>query len=241
MMVGRTISYCISRSLRPFFSPVSFVNDSFLLSHLVTSVSLFRSKHMVALAEALRQAELHKKDLDLELEILEEAAEMVVKEEQEEQIKKQEGREDQMKESEEEDESSSSSEEDDDHDSSAAESEEEEQKGVTDGPAITCPCSQDLEHGESLIQELGDRLQEEEPRIREDVPQITIPSSSTAREKEGVVDRLRKIDDSQLLVALDGVKITDAASGTAQLEHRQRNVRILNAEELDSDDEDEAN
>ncbi|XP_060775237.1 protein SHQ1 homolog isoform X2 [Neoarius graeffei] len=219
--------------------PAYILNDLYITDYCVW-IQRVKSKHMVALAEALRQAELHKKDLDLELEILEEAAEMVVEEEQEEQIKE-EGQEDQMKESEEEDESSSSSEEDDDHDSSAAKSEEEEQKGVTDGPAITCPCSQDLEHGESLIQELGERLQEEEPRIREDVPQITIPSSSTAREKEGVVHRLRKIDDSQLLVALDGVKVTDAASGTAQLEHRQRNVRILNAEELDSDDEDEPN
>lgn len=197
---------------------------------------------MVALAEALRKAELHKNDLDLELQILEEAAEMVVEEEQEEQIKKQEQerQEEQMKESEEED-VSSSSEEEEDHDSSAAKSEEEEQKGVTDGPAMTCPCCQELEHGESLIQELGERLHEEELRIREDVPQITIPSSSTAREKEGVLERVRKIDDSQLPVALDGVKITTAASDTARLEHRQHSVRILNTEELDSDDEDEPN
>lgn len=197
---------------------------------------------MVTLAEALRKAELRKNDLDLELQLLEEAAELVIEEEQEEQIKK--GKQDdggeQTKECEEEDESSSSSsssEEEEDRDSSVSESEEEEEEGVS---AVTCPCSQGTEHGASLIQELGERL-EEELRIREDVPQITVPFSSTAREEVGEVEGVRKTDDSQLPGALDGVKITNAASDTARFRHRQGNIRILNTEELDSDDEDELN
>lgn len=204
-------------------------------------IFLFRSKHMVSLAEALRKAELHKNDLELELQILEEAAEMVVEEEFEEQGKT--GQEEQMKQCEDEEESSSSSssseEEEEyssseDHDSNGEE--EEEQKGVPDGLAMTCPCSQELEHGESLIPKVGERL-EEELRFREDVLQITVPSSSTVR--EGEVEGLRKTDDSQFPEAPDGIKIAKAASDTDLVEHRQYNIRILNTEELDSDDEDE--
>lgn len=174
---------------------------------------------MVALAEALSKAELSKNDLDLELQILEEAAEMVIDEEQEEQIMKM--AQEQTKECEEEDESGSSEEEED------PKSEEEERNGknIPDGPAMTCPCPQMLEHEESLIQEL---------RSGEDVPQITVPSSSTAGEEAGGVEGLRKTDDPQLPAALCGVK-----HDTAPLEHRQFDVRISNTEELDSDDEDE--
>ncbi|GAA6094158.1 protein SHQ1 homolog [Tachysurus ichikawai] len=207
------------------------------------STVAFRSKHMVALAEALRKAELHKNDMDLELQILEEAAELVVEEEREEGIKK--GQQEQTNQCE--DESSSSSEgeekysssEDHDNKSEEEEEEEEEQKGVPDGLAMTCPCSQELKHGESLIRELGERL-EEELRIRKDVPQITVQSSSTAREEKGEVERLRKTDDSQFPEAQDGIKIAKAASDTDLVEHRRCNVRILNTEELDSDDEDES-
>lgn len=183
---------------------------------------------MVALAEALREAKLHKNDLDLELQILEEAAEMVIQEEKEEQNKN--VVEGQTKGCEEEDESSSSEEEEE---YSSSSNEEEVDPGRS---------SQEREHGESLIQELGEKLKEE-LRIREDVPQITTLSSSTAGEgaREGEVERLRNTDDSQLPVGLDGVTVRNAASGTAQLEHQQRNVRIINAEELDSDDEDGLN
>lgn len=186
---------------------------------------------MVALAEALRKAELHKNDLDLELQILEEAAEMVIEEEKEGQNKN--GVEGQTKECEEEDESSSSSSSEEEEENSSSSSEEEVDHGRS---------SQEREHGESLIQELGEKL-EEELRIKEDVPQITALSSSTAGEgaREGEVERLRKTDDSQLPVGLDGVRVRNAASGTALLEHQQRNVRIINAEELDSDDEDGPN
>ncbi|KAK3574946.1 hypothetical protein QTP86_019723 [Hemibagrus guttatus] len=206
------------------------------------STVAFRSKHMVTLAEALRKAELHKNDLELELQILEEAAELVVEEECEEQVKK--GQQEQTKQCEDEDASSSSSEEEEenssseDHDSNSEKKEEEEQKGVPDGLAMTCSCSQELEHGESLIRELGERL-EEELTIREDVPQITVPSSSTVREEEGEVEGLRETDDSQFPEAPDGIKIAKAASDTDLVEHRQCNVRILNTEELDSDDEGE--
>ncbi|XP_053493005.1 protein SHQ1 homolog isoform X2 [Ictalurus furcatus] len=208
--------------------PAYILNDLYITDYCIW-IQRVKSKHMVALAEALSKAELNKNDLDLELQILEEAAEMVIDEEEEEQIMKM--AQEQTKECEEEDESSSSEEEED------PKSEEEEQNGknIPDGPAMTCPCSQMLEHEESLIQELGEKL-EEELRSREDVPQITVTSSSTAREEAGGVEGLRKTDDSQLPVALDGVK-----HDTALLEHHQFNVRILNTEELDSDDEDEPN
>lgn len=226
MIVGGTLSQYICRSLHPLFSPVCLCKKK-LRSHLVAFVSPFRSKHMVALAEALSKAELSKNDLDLELQILEEAAEMVIDEEQEEQIMKM--AQEQTKECEEEDESGSSEEEED------PKSEEEEQNGknIPDGPAMTCPCPQMLEHEESLIQELGEK-REEELRSGEDVPQITVPSSSTAGEEAGGVEGLRKTDDPQLPAALCGVK-----HDTAPLEHRQFDVRISNTEELDSDDEDE--
>lgn len=197
---------------------------------------------MVTLAEVLRKAELHKNDLDLELQILEQAAELVI--EEEEQIKK--GK--QKEECEEENESSSSSsssDEEGEYSNSSSEEEEvcdksveEELKGANHGPTVICPCSQEIEHGTNLIQELGKRL-EEELRIREDVPQITLPFSSTLR--EGEAEELRKTDESQLPGALDEVKITDAASDTTQFEHRQLNVHILHTEQLDSDDEDEPN
>lgn len=186
---------------------------------------------MVALAEALRKAELHKNNLDLELKLLEEAAEMVIEEEQAEQTnnREQEWGEVEMKECEEEDEFSSS-EEEEDIDSSVPKSEEEEQNGASAGPPVTCPSSQEPEHGERL---------KEEGMITEDMPQVTIPSSCTAG--QGEVEGLRKTNDSQLLVALGGVAITNPASSTALLEHQRRNVRILNTEELDSDDEEEPN
>lgn len=198
---------------------------------------------MVALAEALHKAKLHKNDLDLELQILEEAAEMVVEEEREKQKENKEQK--QTKPCKDKDKSSSSSSEEDDdysssedHDSqSEEEEEEEEQKEVTDGLAMTCPCSQELEHGESLIRELEERL-EEELRIREDVPQITIPSSSTAREEKREVEGLGTTDDFQLPEAPDEIKIAKAASDTDLVEHRQCRIRIMNTEELDSDDED---
>lgn len=247
--VGRTLSHCIYRPLHLVFSLVCLCKR-FFLSHLVAFVSPYRSKHMVALADALRKAELHKNDLDLELQLLEEAAELVIDEEQEELIKKgkQEGRKEQTKEYEEEDESSSSSTEEEEQDSSSSEEEEEhgscvpkrEEEEEQKGGLTICPCPQELEHGASLIQELGERL-EEELRIREDVPQIAVPSSSRARGAEGEVEGLRQSDDSQLPEALDRLKITNAASDTAPLAHRQRNVRILNPEGLDSDDEDEPN
>ncbi|MCI4375171.1 hypothetical protein PGIGA_G00106250 [Pangasianodon gigas] len=230
--------------------PAYILNDLYITDYCIW-IQRVKSKHMVALAEALRKAELHKNDLDLELQILEEAAELVIEEEQEEQLKKgeQDGGKAQTNECEEEDESSSieeeeessSSEEEEEPDSSVPKNAEEEQKGVPDGPATTCPCSQEHERGESLIQELGEKLQEEELRITEDMPQITVPSSSTAREEEGEMEGLRKTDDSQLPVPLDRVKITNAGSDTALLEHRLCNIRILNTEELDSDDEDEPN
>ncbi|KAI5108988.1 protein SHQ1-like, partial [Silurus meridionalis] len=196
--------------------PAYILNDLYITDYCVW-IQRVKSKHMVALAEALRKAELHKNDLDLELQILEEAAELVIEEEQEEQIKK------------EEENSSSSGDEEDDLDSSVPKSEEEERKRVPDEP-----WSQEHEHGENLIEQLGERL-EEELRIREDVSEIPIPSSSTEREREAEVEGLRKTVDSQLPVALDGVQIPKAASDA---EHRQRTVRILSTEELDSDDED---
>ncbi|KAF7711405.1 protein SHQ1 homolog [Silurus meridionalis] len=223
--------------------PAYILNDLYITDYCVW-IQRVKSKHMVALAEALRKAELHKNDLDLELQILEEAAELVIEEEQEEQIKsrkeEEEGVNKHMKECEEEGESNSSSEEEeenssssgdeeDDLDSSVPKSEEEERKRVPDEP-----WSQEHEHGENLIEQLGERL-EEELRIREDVSEIPIPSSSTEREREAEVEGLRKTVDSQLPVALDGVQIPKAASDA---EHRQRTVRILSTEELDSDDED---
>ncbi|KAI5619504.1 protein SHQ1-like [Silurus asotus] len=225
--------------------PAYILNDLYITDYCVW-IQRVKSKHMVALAEALRKAELHKNDLDLELQILEEAAELVIEEEQEEQIKsrkeeeEEEGVNKHMKECEEEGESNSSSEEEeenssssgdeeDDLDSSVPKSEEEEQKRVPDEP-----WSRGHEHGENLIEQLGERL-EEELRIREDVSEIPIPSSSTEREREAEVEGLRKTVDSQLPVALDGVQISKAASDA---EHRQRTVRILSTEELDSDDED---
>ncbi|XP_053353781.1 protein SHQ1 homolog [Clarias gariepinus] len=240
--------------------PAYILNDLYITDYCVW-IQRVKSKHLVALAEALHKAELQKNDLDLELEILEEAAELVVEEEKEERIKKEtpakeHEQENDSSSSEEEDECSSSeeeeectssedeeecssSEEGEQHGSSVPKSEDKEKK---DRPAaaVTCPCSQELKHEKIMIQELGERL-EEELRISQDVPQISVQSSSTARDGEGAVVGLRQTDSSQTSGALGEVGITDTASDTALLERRHCTIRVLNTEELDSDDEDEPN
>lgn len=218
--------------------PAYILNDLYITDYCVW-IQRVKSKHIVALAEALGKADLQKNDLDLELQILEDAAKLVVEEEHEERLKtknpKQPKDKDESSSSEDDEESSSS----EDHDSASEEAEEgEEQKSVLDGLAMTSPHSQELTHGESLIQELGERL-EVELRIREDMPQINVHSSGTVREEE--VEGLSKTDDSQLPEGLNEMKIAKAASNSDLIGHQLCNLRIVNTEDLDSDDEDETN
>ncbi|XP_072539317.1 protein SHQ1 homolog [Salminus brasiliensis] len=237
--------------------PAYILNDLYITDYCIW-IQRVKSKHVLALADPLRKAKLHKDHLDLELAILEQAAELVI-EEEEEQKKEQ---------KEEEDSSSSSSSEGEEEDSSSSEEEGEddddgggvllqcrdtqeqggEPKGVgfqpqpspgaqkTDAPATASPLPQEPRR---LIQELSERM-EEGLRIEEDVPQTSRASSSrgTRREAEG----LRETEKSLPSAVPTGGEITAAAAATTSralldTQSCRKPLRIVDTEELDSDDD----
>ncbi|KAL7891811.1 hypothetical protein AOLI_G00012870 [Acnodon oligacanthus] len=226
--------------------PAYILNDLYITDYCIW-IQRVKSKHVVALADPLRKAKLHKDHLDLELAILEEAAELVIKEEEEQ---KEEETSSSRSEGEEEDSSSSCSEgeEEDSNVPQFSDTQENggEPKGVgfqpepspgalkTDAPTTTSPLPQEAKR---LIQELSETM-EEGLRIEEDVPQTSRSSSSrdTEREAEG----LGETDEP---AAAAGGETAKAATSSALLETRPRKnpLRIVGAEVLDSDDEDETN
>ncbi|XP_017574074.1 protein SHQ1 homolog [Pygocentrus nattereri] len=236
--------------------PAYILNDLYITDYCIW-IQRVKSKHVVALADPLRKAKLHKDHLDLELAILEEAAELVIKEEEEQ---KEEETSSSSSEGEEKDSSSSSSEgEEEDSSSSSSEGEEEdssvpqlsdtqenggEPKGVgfqpepspgalkTGAPTTTSPRPQESKR---LIQELSERV-EEGLRIEEDVPQTSRSSSSrdTEREAEG----LGETDEP---AAAGETAKTGTSSALLETRPRKCPLRVIGAEELDSDDEDETN
>ncbi|XP_062852788.1 protein SHQ1 homolog [Trichomycterus rosablanca] len=223
--------------------PAYILNDLYITDYCIW-IQRVKSKHIVALAEALHKAELTKGDLDLEILILEQAAALTV--EEEEQMKSQKAkRKEQAEETEDEGDeegssscSSSSSEEEEELESSVCKS--EVQHDQVEKPNTAVPASSpslELQHEGRLIQELEERLKEE-LIIGEDVSQTRVSSGSTEAEGNREGERLRWTDNSP--PTLDGRK---AASSAALLELRSnRNpLRFVESEELDSDDEDQPN
>lgn len=204
---------------------------------------------MIALAEPLRKAKLHKNHLDLELELLEHAAELVVKEEEE--------REDDS-------DDTSSSEDDSEEDSKEEQADacavtqhEEHTEKLTEvrplEPGVSCevlkedagtdgrdsPLLVQLRSGEPrepgrMIKELGERL-EEGLRIEEDVPRATQSISCRNTEGESRGER----DNHQCAV---GTEREDRKAATSRelvdLCLQKNPIRVVTTDGLDSDDED---
>lgn len=209
-----------------------------------------RSKHMLALAESLHNAKLQKNHLDLELEILEQAAELVVKEEAEEE--------------EEEEDSSSGSDSEDEEESEEEQPEETQPVEKTENnqtglrpldPQVSCevlkvdavteasllcvelqPGGGEPREPRRLIEELGERL-EAGLTIQEDVPQERRSISSSNTEGEG--ERKSEGDYYHQCAADTERDATKAATSRELLDPcLQRNpLRIISNDELDSDDD----
>ncbi|XP_036427437.1 protein SHQ1 homolog [Colossoma macropomum] len=228
--------------------PAYILNDLYITDYCIW-IQRVKSKHVVALADPLRKAKLHKDHLDLELAILEEAAELVIKEEEQEEEETSSS----SSEGEEEDSSSSSSSssEGEEEDSSVPQFRDTQESGgepegvgfqpepspgalKTDVPATTSPLPQDSKR---LIQELSERM-EEGLRIEEDVPQTS--HSSSSRKTESEAEGLGETDEPATAA---GGETAKAATGGAVLETppRKNPLRIVDVGELDSDDEDEPN
>lgn len=192
---------------------------------------------MLALAEPLRNAKLQKNHLELELEILEQAAELVVKEEEDEE------------------ESSSGSDSDSEEEESEEEQSEEtqpEERTENDQtefrplePQVICEVLKEEALTEAsplrvesrrMIEELGERL-EEGLTIEEDVPLGR--RSISGRNTEGEGERKREGDYYHQCAAETERDATKAATSRELLDPcLQRNpLRIISTDELDSDDD----
>lgn len=231
--------------------PAYILNDLYITDYCIW-IQRVKSKHVITLAEPLRKAKLHKSHLDLELEILEHAAELVVKEEEE---------------GEDDDDDTSSSEDDSEEESEDTEEEQADACAVTQHeehtekltevrplePGVGCevlkenagtegrdsPLLVQLRSGEPhepgrMIEELGERLGEG-LRIEEDVPQPT--QSISCRNTEGESGGER--DDCQCAVGTEREERKTATSRELVDLCLQRNpIRIVTTNGLDSDDED---
>lgn len=202
---------------------------------------------MIALAEPLRKAKLQKSHLDLELELLEHAAELVVKEE--------EGEDDSDDESSSDDCSESEDSEEEQADASAVTQREEntekstevrplepgvsrevlKEDAVTDGKDVQLR-SGDGEPREPgrMMEELGERLGEG-LRIEEDVPRAT--QSVSRRNAEGESEGER--DGHRCALGTEREDGKTATSRELLDVCLQKNpLRIVTTDGLDSDDED---
>lgn len=205
--------------------PAYILNDLYITDYCIW-IQRVKSKHVLALAEPLNNAKLQKNHLDLELEIIEQAAELAVKEEEEKDT-----------ESDTDDSSSSSSDSDDEDDSDEDRPEKVEENKQTAfkahaGALTEASCVELQRGGGRLIEELGKRL-EEELTIEEDVPQERRSIS------EGEGERRREhYHPHAAETERDGTK---AATGKELLDLclQRKPLRILNTEELDSDDDDD--
>lgn len=188
---------------------------------------------MLALAEPLRNAKLQKNHLELELEILEQAAELALKDEEDEE------------------DSSSGSDSEEEEESEEEQPEERTENNQTGPlePQVICevlkeeamteasPLRVELQPGggepresRRMIEELGERL-EEGLTIEEDVPRGRRSISNTEGEREG--------DYYHRCAAETERDATKAATSRELLDPcLQRNpLRILSTDELDSDDD----
>lgn len=195
---------------------------------------------MLALAEPLRNAKLQKKHLELELEILEQAAELALKEEEDEEDSSS------GSDSEEEEES----EEEQPKETQPEERTENNQTGPLE-PQVICevlkeeamteasPLRIELQPGggepresRRMIEELGERL-EEGLTIEEDVPRGRRSISNTEGEREREGDYYHRC-------AAETERDAEKAATSRELLDPclQRNpLRIISTDELDSDDD----
>lgn len=194
---------------------------------------------MLALAEPLRNAKLQKNHLELELELLELAAELVVKEEEEE-----------------EEDSSSDSDSEEESEEEQPEETQPEERTENDQtefrplePQVICEVLKEEALTEAsplrvesrrMIEELGERL-EEGLTIEEDVPRgrRSISGSNTEGEGERERERKREGDYYHRCAAEMERDATKAATSRELLDPcLQRNpLRFISTDELDSDDD----
>ncbi|XP_056607399.1 protein SHQ1 homolog isoform X2 [Triplophysa dalaica] len=231
--------------------PAYILNDLYITDYCIW-IQGVKSKHVIALAEPLREAKLQKSHLDLELELLEHAAELVVKEEEEE-----EGEDDSDDDSSSDDDSEGEDTEEEQADPSAVTQHEGnterltevrplepgvsfevlKEDAVTDGrdsPPLMQLRSGVLCEPGRMIEELGERLGEE-LRIEEDVPQAT--QSISRRNTEG--ERGGERDHHQCVVGTEREERKTATSRELLDVCLQKNpLRIVTADGMDSDDED---
>ncbi|XP_073708676.1 protein SHQ1 homolog [Garra rufa] len=232
--------------------PAYILNDLYITDYCIW-IQRVKSKHVLALAESLHNAKLQKNHLDLELEILEQAAELAVKEEADE--------EDDDDEEEEEDSSSDSDSEDEEESESEEEQPEETQPEDNQmeprplEPQVSCEVLKEdavkeasllcveLQRGcgeprepRRLIEELGERL-EAGLMIQEDVPRERRSISGSNTEGEG--ERKSEGDYYHQCRAETERDATKAATSRELLDPcLQRNpLRIISNDELDSDDD----
>ncbi|XP_051986969.1 protein SHQ1 homolog isoform X2 [Xyrauchen texanus] len=226
--------------------PAYILNDLYITDYCVW-IQRVKSKHVVALAEPLRNSKLRKSHLELELGILEQAAELVVKEEED----------DSNSDNDSEEESEDSEEEQTDISTVSEHGERTENNQTRVRPlelqvscevlkkdAVTAASPLPVEHqhecGEQhepkrLIEELGVRL-EEGLRIKEDVPQARHAVSGSNTEGER-----KRGDDYHQFAAVVERDATNTATSRELLDPclKRNPVRIISTEELDSDDDDD--
>ncbi|KAK7155662.1 hypothetical protein R3I93_010342 [Phoxinus phoxinus] len=214
--------------------PAYILNDLYITDYCIW-IQRIKSKHVLALAEPLRNAKLQKKHLELELELLEQAAELVLKEEEDE-----------------EDSSSGSDSEEEESEEEQPEETQPEERTENDQteirplePQVICEVLKEEALTEAsplrvesrrMIEELGERL-EEGLTIEEDVPRGR--RSISASNTEGERERKREGDYYHRCAAETERDATKAATSRELLDPcLQRNpLRIISTDELDSDDD----
>ncbi|XP_016126599.1 protein SHQ1 homolog [Sinocyclocheilus grahami] len=229
--------------------PAYILNDLYITDYCIW-IQRVKSKHVLALAESLHNAKLQKNHLDLELEILEQAAELAMKEEEEEEEEEEEG------------DSSSGSDSEDEEESEEKQPEETQPEERTENnqtglrpfePQVSCevlkvdavteasllrvelqPGGGEPRQPRRLIEELGERL-EAGLTIQEDVPRErhSISGSNTEGERKSEGDYYHQC------AAETERDATKAATSSELLDPcLQRNpLRIISNDELDSDDD----
>ncbi|TRY82163.1 hypothetical protein DNTS_009470 [Danionella cerebrum] len=194
--------------------PAYILNDLYITDYCIW-IQRVKSKHVFALAETLHSAKLDKNHLDLELEILEQAAELAIKEEVD--GEDEDHSTDLVKE-----EVESEDDEDDSSCGGTSDDEQPEEQATSGNQAVS----------RRLIEESRERL-EEELSIQEDEPHSSCCSSEST---EG--ERLREGKHRRLCTA--ETEREDRAAGDSVEKCLQRNsIRIINSDQLDSDDEED--
>ncbi|XP_052456026.1 protein SHQ1 homolog [Carassius gibelio] len=215
--------------------PAYILNDLYITDYCIW-IQRVKSKHVLDLAESLHNAKLQKNHLDLELEILEQAAELAMKEEADEEEEEEEEEEDSS--------SGSDSEEEEESEEEQPEKTHPEEKMENNQTGLrTLETVVELQRGggesrepRQLIEELGERL-EAGLTIREDVPRERRSISSSNTEGEG--EKKSEGDYNHQRTAETVRDDTKAAASRELLDAcLQRNpLRIISNDELDSDDD----